>query len=110
MFKIFLSYVEHGLTKTNSLNVPKHLCFLGLYSHANICMCFVGVGYMLVSRAYAVLGATVARSVHQEVGCAAASLLAPLVQLHYHVAEHTVVTSPAVEKERETVLEWVSLC
>lgn len=81
MFEIFWGYVEHGLTKNNSLNVPKHL-FLGLYSHANICTCFTGVGCMLILRAYVVLGAAVARSVQQEVGRAAAPLLAPLVQLH----------------------------
>lgn len=49
-FEIFLCYVEHGLTKNNSLNIPKRFCFLGLYSHTNICMCFIGVGCTLVSR------------------------------------------------------------
>lgn len=77
-----MGYVGHGLTKNNSLNVPKHLCLLGLYSRTNICTCFVGVGCMLILRAYLLLGATVTRSVQQEVGRAAASLLAPLVQLH----------------------------
>lgn len=52
-----MGYVENALTKTNSLDVPKDPCFLGLRSRANICMCFIAVGGMLVSRAYSVLDA-----------------------------------------------------
>lgn len=58
MLEIFLGYVEHDLTKTNSLNTPRPLCFPQQYSHTAPGM---WVGFMLVLRAYIVVGAAVHR-------------------------------------------------
>lgn len=56
MLEIFLGRVGHDLSKTNSLNTPRPLCFSLQYPHTAP---GTWVGFMLVLRAYIAVGAAV---------------------------------------------------